>query len=141
MAAHYSSSYFALYFFLMNSRKISVLIVDDNEEFVHRMIELLDELDNVSSIQTAGNYNEAFRMLDNKSHDIVLLDISLPGKSGINLLRKIKELNWNCGVIMVSNNSASCYRHECERLGAIHFLDKSNEFDQVPGIITSFNPN
>jgi len=125
----------------MTNRKVSVLIVDDNEGFVQRMIGILDELDTVSSIQTAGNYNDAFRMLDNKSHDFVLLDISLPGKSGINLLQKIKELNWKCQVIMVTNHSDPSYREECQRLGAKFFLDKTNEFDRVSGIIDSFSQN
>ncbi|HTD94929.1 MAG TPA: response regulator, partial [Chitinophagaceae bacterium] len=85
--------------------------------------------------------NDAFRMLDNKSHDFVLLDISLPGKSGINLLQKIKELNWKCQVIMVTNHSDPSYREECQRLGAKFFLDKTNEFDRVSGIIDSFSQN
>ncbi|RYF95112.1 MAG: response regulator [Chitinophagaceae bacterium] len=123
------------------NKKLSVLIVDDNEEFVHRMIELLGDVDNISSIQTAADYNEAFRMLDNKVHDVVLLDISLPGKSGIHLLQKIQELGWNCNVIMITNSSASYYKQQCQKLGVTHFLDKSNEFELVPMIITSFSPN
>jgi response regulator of citrate/malate metabolism len=123
------------------NRKLSVLIVDDNEEFVHRMIDMLIDVDNISSIQTATDYNEAFRMLDNKIHDVVLLDISLPGKSGIHLLQKIQELGWNCNVIMITNSSANYYKQQCLRLGVTHFLDKTNEFEKVPMIITSFSPN
>jgi YesN/AraC family two-component response regulator len=123
------------------NKMLSVLIVDDNEEFVHRMIDLLIDVDNISSIQTAADYNEAFRMLDNKVHDVVLLDISLPGKSGIHLLQKIQELGWNCNVIMITNSSASYYKQQCQKLGVTHFLDKTNEFDKVPMIITSFSPN
>lgn len=124
-----------------NNHMLSVLIVDDNEEFVHRMIDMLIDVDNISSIQTATDYNEAFRMLDNKIHDVVLLDISLPGKSGIHLLQKIQELGWNCNVIMITNSSASYYKQQCFRLGVTHFLDKTNEFEKVPMIINSFSPN
>ncbi|MBO9660839.1 MAG: response regulator [Chitinophagaceae bacterium] len=122
-------------------KKLSVLIVDDNEEFVHRMVDMLIDVDNISSIQTATDYNEAFRMLDNKIHDVVLLDISLPGKSGIHLLQKIQQLGWNCNVIMITNSSASYYKQQCLKLGVTHFLDKTSEFDKVPMIITSFSPN
>jgi YesN/AraC family two-component response regulator len=123
------------------NKMLSVLIVDDNEEFVHRMVDMLIDVDNISSIQTATDYNEAFRMLDNKIHDVVLLDISLPGKSGIHLLQKIQELGWNCNVIMITNSSANYYKQQCLKLGVTHFLDKTNEFDKVPMIITSFSPN
>jgi len=127
--------------YMKNNQKLSVLIVDDNEEFVHRMIDMLTDVDNISSIQTAVDYNEALRMLDNKIHDVVLLDISLPGKSGIHLLQKIQELGWNCNVIMITNSSAGYYEQQCKKLGVTHFLDKTNEFEKVPLIITSFNPN
>lgn len=123
------------------NKALSVLIVDDNEEFVHRMIDMLIDVESISSIQTATDYNEAFRMLDNKIHDVVLLDISLPGKSGIHLLQKIQELGWHCNVIMITNSSASYYKQQCQRLGVTHFLDKTNEFEKVPMIITSFSPN
>jgi len=128
-------------YYRKTSKRLSVLIVDDNEDFVERMVDLLIDVENISSIQTAGDYNEAFRMLDNKAHDVVLLDINLSGKSGIDLLQKIQELGWNCNVIMITNSSGKYYERQCKKLGVTHFLDKSNEFEKVPMIITSISPN
>jgi DNA-binding NarL/FixJ family response regulator len=123
------------------SKKVSVLIVDDHEFFVERMIGLLTEVNNVSSIQTASNYHDAFRMLDNRKPDVILLDISLPGKSGLDLLQKIKQLEWECAVIMISNLTGNYYKQECKRLGASYFLDKSSEFEMVPTLISHFGMN
>lgn len=125
----------------MKNKKLSILIVDDNENYVRRMTDLLIDIENVSSIQTAGDYNEAFRMLDNKMPDVLLLDISLPGKSGINLLQTMRELKWSSEVIMVTNNTAWYYKEECKKMGVRYFLDKTSEFDKVAGIINSFYPN
>ena len=125
----------------MTNKKVSVLIVDDHEFFVERMIGLLTEVENISSIQTAGNYQDAFRMLDNKKPDVILLDISLPGKSGLDLLQKIKQLEWTCAVIMISNLTANYYKQECKKWGAWHFLDKSSEFEMVPTLINGFGMN
>lgn len=125
----------------MKNKKISILIVDDNENFVRRMIDLLEDVEVVSSIQTAGDYNEAFRMLDNKTPDVILLDICLPGKSGINLLQTMQDCNWKSEVIMVTNNTEGYYKDICNKLGVRYFLDKTSEFDLVPGIVASFNPN
>ncbi len=119
----------------MNKRNISVLIVDDNPGFVKRMTGLLDELDNVMSIHSAGNYDEAVRQLDYNKQNMVLLDINLPGKNGINLLKEIKEKGSSCVVIMLSNHSEDCYKEQCKQLGALHFLDKTAEFDLVPCIL------
>lgn len=119
----------------MRKEKISILIVDDNDSYVQRMKLMLNELDNVSFILSANNYEEAFYHLDSHAHDMVLLDINLPGKSGISLLKKIKERKWPCEVIMVSNFSADIYKEQCKKLGATFFLDKTGEFDKVPMII------
>jgi DNA-binding NarL/FixJ family response regulator len=120
----------------MSNKNISVLIVDDNPGFVKRMKVLLDELDHVENIYSAGDYDEAVRQLDRNKQDTVLLDINLPGKSGISLLKKIKEGGSACNVIMLSNHSEGYYKEECKKLGALHFLDKTTEFDLVPFFLT-----
>jgi DNA-binding NarL/FixJ family response regulator len=116
-------------------RKLSILIVDDNLGFISRIIGLLDGVDNISSIHTACNSDEAFKLLDEEKPDIALLDIQLPGKSGISILKQIKDSSGNCQVIMLTNNTGDYYRQQCKRLGADHFLDKTNDFDLVPGIV------
>jgi DNA-binding NarL/FixJ family response regulator len=125
----------------MSNKNISVLIVDDNPGFVKRMKILLDELDNVGSIHSAGDYDEAVKQLDRNKQDTVLLDISLPGKSGISLLKKIKESGSACKVIMLSNHSENYYKEQCKKLGATHFLDKTTEFDLVPFILANITIN
>jgi len=116
-------------------RKLSVLIVDDNLSFITRIIGLLEEVDNISSIHTAGNYDEAFKVLDEQKPDVALLDIQLPGKSGISILKQIKNTSENCQVIMLTNTTGDYYRQQCKNLGAQHFLDKTNDFELVPGIV------
>lgn len=121
----------------MSNKNISVLIVDDDPGFVRRMSMLLDELDNVRIIHSAGSYDEAFKQLDRNKHDMVLLDINLPGKNGIYLLKKIKEMGCSCEVIMLSNCTGKYYKEQCKKLGALYFLDKTEEFDLVPSIVAA----
>ena len=120
----------------MHSKEISILIVDDNLHFVHRMASLFGEVNNRIQIYSAGSYEEALKQLDTRKHDTVLLDINLPDRNGIALLKKIVERNCQCKVIMLSNNAAEYYRKQCKKLGAIHFLDKTNEFHLAPSIVT-----
>jgi CheY-like chemotaxis protein len=121
--------------------KLVILIVDDNMKFVERMIAMLDELDNVEYINVANNYDEARQSLASEKHDLVLLDINLPGKNGIELLRKIKFEEATCNVIMISNHHDEYYREQCRELGASYFLDKSNDFGMVPLIVGKMNKN
>jgi len=116
-------------------RNVSVLIVDDNPGFVQRMSGLLGELEHVNGIFSAGNYDDAIRLIDQQSHDMVLLDINLPGKNGISILEQLSERGRTSGVIMLSNHSGLYYRNKCQKLGAAHFLDKTTEFEKVPFII------
>lgn len=125
----------------MTNSKVSVLIVDDHTYFVDRMQGMLDEVENIDHIDRAYNYTEALQLLEEQHHDVVLLDISLPGKSGLDLLQEIQDKSWDCTVIMLSNMSATYYRQECKRLGASYFLDKSCDFDLVPEIINSVHLN
>lgn len=119
-------------------KKLVVLIVDDNLNYVDRMIGLLEETHNIGYINVASNYDEARRLLVADNPDVVLLDINLPGKNGIELLKLIRQHSVKCEVIMVTNHADDYYRQQCHELGAKHFLDKSNDFGLVPGIIEQF---
>jgi len=120
----------------MRLKDISILIVDDNRHFIQRMASLFGELNDRIRIYSAGSYEEALIQLDTRKHDTVLLDINLPDRNGIALLKKIVERNCKCKVIMLSNNAAEYYRKQCKKLGAIHFLDKTTEFHLAPSIVT-----
>ena len=121
-----------------NQKKQSILLVDDNKGFSQRLSTLLNEMDCVSEVSTAGNYDEAIRSIDHTTYDIVLMDINMPGKSGMILLRKVKEMGVDSEVVMLSNYAGAAYRQECIRLGASHFLDKTTDIEKVPLIIHSF---
>jgi len=124
----------------MKKTKLVILIVDDNMGFIERMISLLDEADNIGYINVANNYEEALRIFFEERPDVMLLDISMPHKNGIELLRKIRESERNCEVIMVTNHTDEYYRQQCVDLGVRNFLDKSNDFGLIPGIISNLNP-
>lgn len=112
-----------------------ILIVDDNKKYIGRLVELLKEAGNTSRIMTAGYYDEAVLLIAKEKPGIVLLDMNMPGKSGIEILRYIKEEGWDCKVIMVTNHSTESYRKFCKDAGADHFLDKSRDFGKIPALI------
>lgn len=112
-----------------------LLIVDDNMNFVNRMIGLLEDTINISQIDVASNFDEARLIMETEEPEIVLLDINLPGKNGIELLKFINQHNKQCDVIMITNHAEEYYRQQCREFGARYFLDKSNDFGLVPGII------
>jgi len=117
--------------------KLLVLLVDDNMGFVERMKTILDEINQIGYINVATDFNEAWMYVNDDRPDIVLLDINLPGRNGIEILRKIRVAGHACKVIMLTNHADEYYRQLCKDLGADYFLDKSNDFSKVSGIISN----
>jgi DNA-binding NarL/FixJ family response regulator len=72
--------------------------------------------------------------------DIVILDIQLHGKSGIELLRDIRSAGIKTHVIILTNFAYPQYQKECLEAGAEFFLSKVKEFDLLPSILNSFDP-
>ncbi len=115
----------------------NILIVDDSTIIVERLHNMLRALKNAGTIRQAGDYSSAVILLTESQPDLVLLDINLPGRSGIALLQYIKSAYPAILVIMISNQSDDYYRKICQRLGADYFVDKSRDFEQIPSIISS----
>jgi len=76
-------------------------------------------------------------VLSRLTPDMVLLDINLPDKSGIELLRVIQERHLEIAVLMISNNADRYYRDICKKLGARYFLDKSTDIDLIPSVLSA----
>ena len=108
-----------------------VLIVDDSEQIRERLVTLLSESDQISITGQAGNARDALIAVQHLKPDTVVLDIRLPGRSGIELLKEIKERYPDIVVIMLTNYDYVQYRQQCRQLGANHFLNKTFEFEKI----------
>jgi len=121
----------------MHGQNKTILIVDDAPLIIKWLESMLKGFTTVDSVHTAGSYQEAVLILSSFRPDIVLLDINLPDRNGIELLRYLR-LNYPAKtVIMVTNQSGEFYRARCKELGADYFVDKSAEFDYLPEIFSS----
>ena len=125
----------------MRNKKFTLLIVDDNNFFIDRIVCLLGETKLIGKIKIANSYNEAVAHLEDETPDIALLDINLPGKNGIEILKEIKEAALKCVTIVMSNHYSEDYRDQCKKLGADYFLDKSSDFGMLPSIIKDLDPD
>jgi DNA-binding NarL/FixJ family response regulator len=121
---------------MKNEKKI-VLVVDDSVLILERMIPMLEEIAAVQFVMHACSYEEAVELLKEVTPDVALLDVQLPDKSGIELLRTIKANHKEVTVFMVSNQANEYYRDICKQLGADHFFDKSNDFYLIPEAISA----
>ena len=116
------------------------LIVDDSELMREKIKELLEGVLRTKRVLTSNSYEEAIRLINSEQPNVVLLDINLPFfKSGIDILRYIKQHFPTIKIIMFTNQTSEYHRDLCLKLGASHFIDKSKDFDALPGIVSSLN--
>lgn len=115
----------------------TILIVDNAPLVVDRLFDMLSELKIVNELMSANSYDNAIEKIQIKHPHFVLLDIQLPGKNGIELLSFIKQYYPEIITIMLTNTTSNYYKDLCNSMGVHYFIDKSTEFEKVPGIIAS----
>jgi two-component system response regulator DevR len=108
-----------------------VLIVDDSEQIRERLAALLAESTKIRIVGQVGDGHEALKAIERLRPDTVILDIRLPGSSGIEVLKQIKARHPQMQVIMLTNYDHAMYRQQCRQLGADHFLNKTREFEKI----------
>jgi DNA-binding NarL/FixJ family response regulator len=69
--------------------------------------------------------------------DVVVLDVQLEGGHGLDVLRAVRPAAPQIAFVVFSNNSGPAYRKRYLGAGAVSFLDKSAEFDQLPRAVSS----
>ena len=133
----------------MKPSVLKIVIVDDSPLIVGRLKQALEPMTDIEISGVAGDIGSAFGLIEEKAPHVVILDIYLeddaPKASGLNLLAVITEGFPAIKVIMLTNLSGPQYRNKCLKMGAAYFLDKTDEFEKVPeiltGIIYSLNLN
>lgn len=114
-----------------------VLLVDNSVFIIERLLVILKEVKAIEKIFTATHFGAAVNILEEKKIDIILLDIQLPDKNGIELLKYIVHHFPETTVIILSNLVNGYYQKLCTEAGAVGFIDKSKDFDNIEEIIIS----
>lgn len=110
---------------------MKVFIADDSAPVRERLKNMLSELEGVEVIGQAQDAVEATKSILELKPDVAILDIRMPGGSGIDTLRNIKRVTPAPRVIMLTNYPYPQYRKRCMDAGADFFFDKSSEFHKV----------
>lgn len=110
---------------------MKILICDDHKIVRVGIRHLLQQLPGVVLIEEAGDGNEALASLKNCDFDIVVLDISLPGISGLEVLQLIKtKWKW-INVLMLSMHPQEQYAIRALKLGASGYLTKDTASEEL----------
>ena len=119
---------------MVDIHQLRILIADDSEVLRDSLRALIGPLAYAEIVAEAETAGEAVRKVKEQAPDVAVLDIEMPG-SGIRALKQIKADFPDVHVIMLTNHAGPYYRKVCLQAGADLFLDKSMEFEKVPGML------
>jgi len=117
--------------------KVKVLLVDDEEQFVEVLAERLETRG--FAVTKAFNGDEGVAKAKEAGCDVVILDVLMPGKSGIDTLREIKQMNPLIEVMMLTGHATIDTAIEGLKLGAYDYLMKpADTNDLVTKILRAY---
>ena len=105
--------------------KIRVLLVDDEKDFIDVLAERLEARD--FAVSKAYDGTEALKLIRENDVDVVLLDVQMPGKDGVEVLREIKAHNPLIEVIMLTGHSTVESAVAGMKIGAYDYLLKPTD--------------
>lgn len=117
--------------------KIRVLLVDDEKQFVDVLAERLETRDFDVTIAYSGD--EALEAVKSEPLDVVVLDVLMPGRDGIETLVEIKRIKPILEIIMLTGNATVESAVEGMKIGAFDYLMKPTETKDLVGkIVTAY---
>ena len=119
----------------MSRRKGTVLIIDDEEE-IRESIELLLTSEGLST-DTAGNGEEGLKKIEENLYDLVLLDLMLPGKSGMVVQREIKRIDPTIPVVIITAIGAVETAVTAIKEGSFDYVTKPWNNEKLVVIVTN----
>ena len=121
------------------SINIKTLLIDDHKIVREGLKRILDESDDINVIAEASNGAEAINLIQNNVFDIIILDISMPGKSGLELLSYIISINHDQKVLILSMHAENIYAKRTFLLGACGYMTKESASDDLINAIHKIN--
>jgi DNA-binding NarL/FixJ family response regulator len=109
--------------------KVRVFVVEDSSLIRKRIIDNVKSLGNFDVVGFAESEGEAIDAIVRIQPDVVVTDIRLKEGSGIEVVRKLRQLSSTPKIYVLTNYAYPEYRRQCSLVGADGFFDKSAEYD------------
>ena len=110
---------------------IKVLITDDHPVVRRGIRQILEDDERIGLVQEAGGGKELFERLKEQLFDVILLDISLPGRSGLDLISQVKITQQSAAILILSMHSEAMYAVKALKSGAAGYLTKTSAPEEL----------
>lgn len=112
-------------------RKIEVLLADDHTIIRQGLRQILSDIEDISVEGEAANGNEVLLQVRERNWGVVVLDISMPGRNGLELIKILKEEKPELQILILSMHHEEQYAVRALHAGASGYLTKESDSDIV----------
>lgn len=110
---------------------IKILIADDHPVVRKGLREIIEETPDMKVVDEASNGQEVLEKVYKKDFDVLLLDISMPGRSGLDILNELKNQYPKLAVLVLSIHPEEQYAMQVLKAGASGYLTKKSAPDEL----------
>ncbi len=107
----------------------TILVVDDDAAFRGRLVRAFGDRGLI--VAAASNYDAAVAMAQIDTPELALVDLKLPGRSGLDVVRRLRELDSTTNVVVLTGYGSIATAVESVHLGATTYLTKPVDADQI----------
>lgn len=109
----------------------TILLVDDEELFRERLAKAFRQRG--FTVFTAAGFDEALRVITGQKPTMGVVDLKMPGKSGLELIAAAREVNPKMQLVVLTGYGSIATATEAVRLGALYYLPKPADVDDILG--------
>lgn len=110
-------------------------IVEKSETILCRLASLFAEIEGLELVGQAGSIKVATDNILRLQPDVVLLDIKLPDGNGLDMLESLQAQGLKAKAIVMTFDPYHLYRMKAMKLGAVHFIDKAKEIENIRSLL------
>lgn len=107
----------------------TLLLVDDDRILRERLARAFR--DRGFEVSVAGNFNEAVGLANLQSPELAVVDLRMPGKSGLELVEALKAIDVTTRIVVLTGYGSIATAIDAVRLGATHYLPKPADADEI----------
>jgi DNA-binding NarL/FixJ family response regulator len=112
-----------------------ILIADDHSEFLAMVVQLIESERDLSVVKTFSNGQSIVNEAATLDHDLLILDISMPGLSGIDAALRLKAADQQAKIVFLTVHQDQDYLRAALATGALGYIIKDRlASDLVPGL-------
>ena len=122
----------------MTDGQIRILVVDDDPALLDTIREYLESPGNRYVIETATRGSEALKLAARARPHVVILDVEMPGMTGVEVLASLRALDPTIPVIMLTANTDGSVAAETLKLGAVSYAPKPLDVRYLDHLVATF---